>query len=111
MIQKITGGDLFQIEPVTAYPKDYTKTTEVTKNELRAKARPELKEKVINMGAYDVTLLGINCVFSNQTKNPVYFICRLGSFDGRHLASEIHGINSAGLEKNFLASSIKGSHK
>jgi len=32
MIQKITGGDLFHIESVTAYPKDYTETTEVAKN-------------------------------------------------------------------------------
>ncbi len=36
MIQKRTGGDLFHIETVTAYPKDYTETTEVAKNELRA---------------------------------------------------------------------------
>ncbi len=58
MIQKQTGGDLFHIETVKAYPKDYTETTEVAKNELRAKARPELKNKVENFGAYDVIFLG-----------------------------------------------------
>ncbi len=58
MIQKITGGDTFHIEPVTAYPEDYTETTEVAKKELRAKARPKLKRKVENMGAYDVIFLG-----------------------------------------------------
>ncbi len=58
MIQKITGGDLFHIESVTAYPKDYTETTEVAKNELRTKARPTLTEQVTNMGAYDVIFLG-----------------------------------------------------
>jgi flavodoxin len=35
MIQKITGGDMFHIETFIAYPKDYTETTEVAKNELR----------------------------------------------------------------------------
>ena len=58
MIQKKTGGDLFHIETVAAYPKDYTETTEVAKNELRTKARPELKRKVENIGVYDVIFLG-----------------------------------------------------
>jgi flavodoxin len=58
MIQKKTGGDMFYMETVTAYPKDYTETTEVAKNELRTKARPELKNKVKNIGAYDVIFLG-----------------------------------------------------
>ncbi len=58
MIQKITGGDLFRIETVTAYPKDYTETTEVAKNELRTKARPKLTGRVKDMGAYDVIFLG-----------------------------------------------------
>ncbi len=58
MIQKVTGGDMFQIETVTAYPNDYTETTEVAKNELRTKARPKLTAQVENMGAYDVIFLG-----------------------------------------------------
>ena len=58
MIQKITGGVLFHIESVTAYPKEYKEATEVAKNELRAKARPKLTGQVENMGAYDVIFLG-----------------------------------------------------
>lgn len=58
MIQKITGGDMFHIKSVTAYPKDYTETTEVAKNELRAKARPKLTGQVENMKTYDVIFLG-----------------------------------------------------
>ena len=58
MIRNITGGDLFHIESVTAYPKDYTEATEVAKNELRTKARPKLTRQVENMRAYDVIFLG-----------------------------------------------------
>jgi flavodoxin len=58
MINKITGGDMFHIETVKAYPKDYTETTEVAKNELRTKARPKLTGRVENMGVYDVIFLG-----------------------------------------------------
>ena len=43
MIAAETGGDLFQIEPVTPYPEDYMKCTEVAKQELEAKARPAIQ--------------------------------------------------------------------
>lgn len=58
MIQKMTGGDLFRIEAVNAYPEDYTETTEVAKRELRADARPELTGHLDNMDSYDVIFLG-----------------------------------------------------
>ncbi|WP_425800441.1 flavodoxin [Desulfitobacterium sp. Sab5] len=58
MIREITGGDLFSIEAVNAYPEDYTETTEVAKQELRANARPELTDQLENMASYDVIFLG-----------------------------------------------------
>ncbi|MBC7960251.1 MAG: flavodoxin [Vallitaleaceae bacterium] len=58
MIQEMIGGDLFQIETVTPYPKDYTETTEVAQEELSDNARPELTNRVENMEAYDVVFLG-----------------------------------------------------
>ncbi|HEX3010705.1 MAG TPA: flavodoxin, partial [Syntrophomonadaceae bacterium] len=58
MIQEITGGDLFHIEAVNAYPEDYTETTEAAKQELQTNARPELTGHVGNMDSYDVIFLG-----------------------------------------------------
>jgi flavodoxin len=58
MIQKLTGSDMFHIESVKAYPKDYTEPTEAAKVELRANARPELTGHVENMDAYDVIFMG-----------------------------------------------------
>jgi flavodoxin len=57
-IQGFIGGDLFEINTVKPYPKDYTETTEVAKVELRQNARPELTETVKNMDNYDVIYLG-----------------------------------------------------
>ena len=54
MIQDLTGGDLFHIEAVNAYPEDYTEITEVAKQELRAKARPKLTGHLENIASYDV---------------------------------------------------------
>jgi flavodoxin len=58
MIQEMTGGDLFHIEAVSAYPADYTETTEVAKEELRTNARPKLTHHRENIASCDVIFLG-----------------------------------------------------
>ena len=58
MIQEVTGGDLFHIEAVNAYPEDYTKTTEVAQRELRANARPKLTGHLENIDSFNVIFLG-----------------------------------------------------
>ena len=57
MIQKAVGGDLFEIETVKEYPADYTECTEAAKEELRAKARPELKSYPERIDNYDIIFL------------------------------------------------------
>ncbi len=58
MLQEMTGGDLFHIEPVKAYPKEYTETTDVAKEELRTSARPKLTGHVETMASHDGVFLG-----------------------------------------------------
>ncbi|MHC1681441.1 MAG: flavodoxin [Clostridiaceae bacterium] len=58
MIQKITRGNMFHIEGVKPYPKDYTETTNVAKDELLKNVRPELTGKITDMDSYDVIFLG-----------------------------------------------------
>jgi flavodoxin len=58
MIREITGGDLFSIETVQSYPKDYSATVNIAKKELNGNARPELSGHVENMESYDVIFLG-----------------------------------------------------
>jgi flavodoxin len=82
MIQKITGGDMFHIESVTAYPKDYTETTEVAKNELRAKARPKLTKQVKDIEAYDVIFLGYPNWWGTMPM-PVYTFLESYDFSGK----------------------------
>jgi len=57
-IQKLTGGDLFEIRTKQQYPVEYIETTRVAKNELRSNARPELAEYVKNIDDYEVVYLG-----------------------------------------------------
>lgn len=57
-IQAITGGDLFEIEPVNPYPTSYTPCTEVALEERDSNARPAIKNSVANWDEYDVVFLG-----------------------------------------------------
>ena len=57
-IQELTGNDLFEIDTIKPYPKDYTETTNVAMDEKRGNARPELTATVDNMDSYDVIYLG-----------------------------------------------------
>ncbi len=58
MIQKLTGADIFKIEPVTAYSEDYSECIEEAKKDLQREARPELKEYPSDLSGYDTIYLG-----------------------------------------------------
>ena len=58
MIQKLTGGEIFRIDTVKAYPEDYHETADVAKQELRQHARPELSGHLDNMADYSLIYLG-----------------------------------------------------
>ena len=57
-IQRITGGDLFRIEPVTPYPTNYTECTQVALHERDNDERPAIKNAVENFGDYDIIFIG-----------------------------------------------------
>lgn len=57
-VQALTGGDIFEIEPVVPYPTSYTPCTEVALEERDNDARPEIKDKVENWNEYDIVFIG-----------------------------------------------------
>ena len=57
MIAEATGGTLFQVEPIKAYPENYKKCTEVAKQEVESKARPAIKDDIA-VEEYDVIYIG-----------------------------------------------------
>lgn len=58
MTAQQTGGALFKIEPMKAYPAGYKETTDVAKQEMNDKARPAITGHVDNMAEYDTIFLG-----------------------------------------------------
>ena len=57
-IQKAVGGDLFEIETVKEYSRDYMTCTEEAKAELRERARTELRQYPESIDQYDTIFVG-----------------------------------------------------
>lgn len=55
---QLPDADVFQIDTVRKYSEDYMVCIDEAKEELRAKARPELTAEVENMDQYDTIILG-----------------------------------------------------
>lgn len=58
IIEQLTGGKLFKIEPKKKYSGDYTTCTDEAMAELRANARPELAENLSAIDDYSTIILG-----------------------------------------------------
>lgn len=76
MIAKEVQGDLFKIEPVKAYPADYTECTKVAKAEQEADARPAVKGDA-KVEDYDVVFIAYPNWWGDAPM-PVY------TFIGKH---------------------------
>ena len=57
-IQEFTSADLFKVEPAEEYPADYMECIDVAKKEQQKDARPELKEALDDISAYDTIYIG-----------------------------------------------------
>ncbi len=58
LIAKETGGDLLELVPETAYPRDYNTVVAQAKRELQSGFRPALKTALPDLSAYDMVFVG-----------------------------------------------------
>jgi flavodoxin len=73
-----TNADIFEIEPVQPYPKDYSEATAIARVEQRNNARPAVKNKVANMDSYDIIYLGYPIWYGTM---PMAVFTFLSSYD------------------------------
>jgi flavodoxin len=57
-IHQKTGGELFEIVCTTPYSRNYNTVLQEAQKDLRAQARPPLRNHVANMAQYDVIFIG-----------------------------------------------------
>ena len=58
IIGRLTGADIFRIDPVRAYAADYNTCIEEARADRRRNARPALKEYPEGIDGYDIIYLG-----------------------------------------------------
>lgn len=82
MIRELTGGDLFQIQPVQSYAEDYNTCIEQARADQRRDARPELKEWPQSLEGYDTVFLGYPNYWGTMPMAVFTFLERL-DFTGK----------------------------
>lgn len=82
MIQRLTGGDLFPIQPVQPYARDYNTCIAQAQADQRRDARPELKDWPEGLEAYDTIYLGYPNYWGTMPMAVFTFLERL-DFTGK----------------------------
>lgn len=77
-IKDAVGADLFRVETVRNYSEDYMTCTEEAQAELRAKARPELKDMLSDVSAYDNIVVAGPCWWGTY---PMAIFTQLDALD------------------------------
>jgi flavodoxin len=85
MIKELTKSNMFRIEALHTYPEDYTETTEVAQQELRADARPQLTGHVERMDSYELVFLGYPIWWATMPM-PVCTFLEEYDFSGKTIA-------------------------
>ena len=107
-ILKAVGGDLFEIETVQDYPADYMQTTEVAQDELRAKARPELKQYLDDISDYDNIFVCGPCWWGTFPMAVLTQLERLDFTGKKVFAVMTHEGSGQGGSEKTLRQSCKG---
>ena len=107
-IQKAVGGDLFEIETVREYSKDYMTCTEEAQEELRIKARPELKAYLDDISEYDNVFVCGPCWWGTFPMAVLTQLERLDFTGKKVFAVMTHEGSGLGGSECTLKASCKG---
>ncbi len=78
IIQKLTGAEMFKIEPLKEYSKDYNECIAQAQADQRRNARPELKKYPESLDIYDTVYIGFPNYWSTM---PMAVFTFLEHFD------------------------------
>ncbi len=80
IIQRLTGADLFKLEPVQEYSRDYNECIAEAQVDQRRDARPELKHYPEEFEKYDTIYLGFPNYWSTMPMAVFTFLEHLKRF-------------------------------
>lgn len=95
VIQKATGGDLFEIKTEKEYPLDHEELVDYARREQSENARPKLTTAVDNFEQYDVIFIGYPNWWADMPM-PVYSFLEAYDFSGKTIVPFVtHGGSGA----------------
>lgn len=91
LIQQQTGGELFRIETVNAYPLQHEPLLRYAENEVKNNQRPRLQAKIENIDDYDKVFIGYP-IWWYKMPMPLYSFLEQHNFSGKTLIPfTVHG--------------------
>ena len=104
LITEQTGGDLFEIVPMTPYPANYQETVEIARQEANANARPLINGTVANMDEYDTVFIGYP-IWHGDLPMIVYTFLENYDFSGKKVIpfNTHEGSGQAGTQSKIAA--------
>lgn len=107
-IQRLTGGDLLRIEPVTPYPADYDTLVKLAKEEQKSGARPAIKTEIPDFAPYSVIFIGYPNWWSGMPM-PVFTFLEKARISGKPVAPfDTHGGGGLGHSIEELKTLLPG---
>lgn len=86
LLQKKTGGDVFELIPKNPYPDDMYEASDRAAEELESGNLPELDGEIPNLSDYDLILVG-GPVWSQKAAPPLVNYLSQTDFDGKAVAA------------------------
>ena len=109
-IQKVTGGDIFEIQEVDSYSKNYNEVLARAKQEIRSGEMPELKERLATIEKYDIIFIGYPNWW-NTFPAPVLTFLNEYDFKGKTIIPFCtHGGGGAGRSFREIAKQFPGAN-
>ena len=107
-IANITGGDIFEIEPIKNYSSNYKKCTEEALDELHKNEMPELKTHLKSIEQYDVIYLCYPNWWGSYPRPMATFLSE-HNFDKKIIMPMCtHECSGMGTSENELKRTLKG---
>lgn len=110
LIQKKTGGQLFELNPIQAYPHNYGICVKQAKTEIREKFMPELEIIPDTLEDYDVILIG-SPIWWHTMAPPIFTFLSQADLSGKTVIPFCtHGGGGEGHYPNDVASLCQNSN-
>lgn len=108
LVAELTGGDLFEIQPVTPYPSSYEETRVISTQESDENARPPIANAVDNMEEYDTVFIGYP-IWRVDLPMIVYNFLESYDFSGKTVIPfNTHGGSGQAGTQETISSTLSG---